>query len=101
MAKPNQKSVDQSSIRHGGKRRAFAGLVEEDDIAVGVAQPRLAPHPRLVARAMLEGDPVARKLFDPLVEVVAFEIDGGRRDDLSSGSIWTEKVAPPAVSNRA
>ena len=63
----------------------FAGLVEEDDVAVGVAQPRLAPHPRLVARAMLERDPAPRQLLDPFVEVVAFEIDGGRRDDLLLG----------------
>ena len=63
----------------------FAGLVEEDDIAVGIAKPRLAPHPRLVARTMLEGDAGAGQLLDPLVEVVAFEIDRGRRDDALLG----------------
>ena len=31
------------------------------------------------------GDAAARQLLDPLVEVVAFEIDGGRRDDLLFG----------------
>ena len=31
------------------------------------------------------GMPLARQLLDPLVEVVAFEIDGGRRDDLLLG----------------
>src|SRR5688572_679563 len=67
---------------HPPRREAagFAGMVEENDIAVGVAEPRLAPHPRLVARAVLERDPAAREPIDPLVEIVALEIDsGGRR----------------------
>src|SRR4051794_16970539 len=63
----------------------LAGLVEEDDVAVGVAQTRLAPHPRLVARAVLEGDAAARELLDAVVEIVAFEINGGRCDDLFFG----------------
>mgnify|MGYP003292400838 CR=1 FL=1 len=45
----------------------LARLVEEDDVAVGVAQPRLAPHPRLVARAVLERKAGAGEAFDALV----------------------------------
>src|SRR5690348_13379874 len=64
---------------------SFARLVEEDDVSVRIAQPRLAPHPRLVARAVLEGEPAPCQLLDALVEIVAFEIDRGRRDDLFLG----------------
>src|SRR5437763_14552802 len=56
----------------------LAGLVKENDVTVGVAEPRLAPHPRLVARTMLEGDATARQLFDPLVEAAAFKINRAR-----------------------
>src|SRR6476469_6424762 len=63
----------------------LARLVEKDDVAVGIAQPRLAPHPRLVARAMLEREPATGELLNPLIEIVAFEIDGRRGDDLFFG----------------
>src|ERR1041385_2495327 len=49
----------------------FAVLVEEHDIAVRIAQPRLAPHPRLVPRAMFERKAAPRQLLDARVEVVA------------------------------
>src|SRR5689334_8269792 len=65
----------------------FARLVEKDDVDVRVAQPRLAPHPRLVARSMLERNAATRELLDPFVEVVALEIDGGGRDDLF---VWVD-----------
>src|SRR5436190_163538 len=54
---------------HPPRREAagFAGLVEEDGVAGRVAQPRLAPHPGLVARAMLEGNAQARQLVDQSV----------------------------------
>src|SRR6185437_1666416 len=40
---------------HPPRREAavLARMIEEDDVAVGVAQPRLAPHPGLVTRAVL------------------------------------------------
>src|SRR6185369_17636066 len=71
-------------IFHPPRRKTprLARLVEEDDVAVGVAQPCFAPHPGLVARAVLKRDPAPREQLDPLVEVVALEIDRGRRDDL-------------------
>src|SRR3954470_2929833 len=60
----------------------FSGLVEKDDVAVGVAQASLAPHPRLVPGPVLERDALTSQLLDPLVEVVAFQIDRGSRHDL-------------------
>src|SRR5512133_2709303 len=69
----------------GREAARFAGLVEEDDVAVRVAKPRLAPHPWLVARAMLEREPAPRELLNAIVEIVAFEIDCRRRDDLLFG----------------
>src|SRR5438067_1182877 len=63
----------------------LTGLVEKDDVAVGIAQPRLAPHPRLIARPVLEGDAAPRKLLDPRVEIVAFEVDGGGGEYLFVG----------------
>src|SRR5205085_11522035 len=46
---------------------------------------RLAPHPRLVARAMFERQPVAGELFDTLVQVVTLEIDCSGGNDLLFG----------------
>src|SRR5438270_13332547 len=57
-------------------------LVEKDDVAVRVAEARLAPHPRLVARAVLERNSAARQLLDSFVEIVALQVDGRGRDDL-------------------
>src|SRR5438270_2852043 len=72
---------------HPPRREAagFAGFVEEDDVAVGIAEARLAPHPRLVAGSMLERDSAPSKLFDAVVEIVAFQINGGGRDDFFFG----------------
>src|SRR5205085_7620777 len=67
------------------KAARFSGLVKEDDVAVGIAQPRFAPHPRLVARAMLERNPAPPQLLDALIEIVAFEVDRSGRDDLLFG----------------
>src|SRR5947209_8633858 len=75
------------SVLHPPRRKAprFARLVKEDDVAVGIAQPRFAPHPRLVPRPMLERHAAAGELLDALVEIVTLEIDGGGRDDLLLG----------------
>src|SRR3954469_12857864 len=60
---------------HPPRREAagFSSFVEEYDVAVGIAEARLAPHPRLVAGSVLERDSAARELLDPVVEIVAFE----------------------------
>src|SRR5690242_3569413 len=42
----------------------FPGLVEEDNVAVGIAEARLPPHPRLVAWPMLERNSAAGELLD-------------------------------------
>src|SRR5438270_980276 len=67
------------------KAAVLAGMIEEDDVAVGIAEPCLAPHPRLVPGTVLERDSAPRQLLDALVEVVTFEIDGGSGGDLLLG----------------
>src|SRR3954454_11734798 len=69
----------------GREAARFAGLVEEDDVARGVAKSRLAPHPRLVAGRVLERNSGSCQPLDLSVEVVAFEIDRRRRGDLLFG----------------
>ena len=100
---PRFRGDDDVDYFHPPRREAprFAGLVEEDDVAVGIAKPGFAPHPGLVARAMLERDAAARQLLDPLVEIVAFEIDRGRRDDLLLGVDLDREGRAARVSNRA
>src|SRR5690348_6955314 len=63
----------------------FARMIEEYDVPVGIAKARLAPHPRLVARPVLERNAAACKLLDPFVEIVALEVDGGGGEDLLLG----------------
>jgi len=63
----------------------LAGLVEKDDIAVRIAQARLAPHPGLVPGAMFERDSAPSELLDAFVQVVTFEVDRRRRDDFFFG----------------
>src|SRR3569833_743273 len=48
----------------GRKAARFTGLVQEHDVAVRVAKARLAPHPGLVTRAMLECQAAACELLD-------------------------------------
>src|SRR4029453_3350173 len=79
----------------GRETARLAGLVEKDDVPVGIAQPRFAPHPRLVARSVLERDPAARKQLDALVEIVALEIDRCRGDDLLFGIDLHRKRSSP------
>src|SRR5215218_8387371 len=62
----------------GRKAPCFARLVEEDDVARRIAQASLAPHPRLIARSMLEGDAGTCEPLDLRIEIVALEVDGGR-----------------------
>src|SRR6185369_7198729 len=69
----------------GREATVLAGLVEEDDVPVGVTKPRLAPHPRLVAGPVLERDAAAGELLDAFVQVVAFKIDCAGRNDLFVG----------------
>src|SRR5689334_2458504 len=65
---PENKFRVTDSVVHPPRRitARLARLVKEDDVAVGVAQPRLAPHPRLVARAVLERQSGTRQLLDSL-----------------------------------
>src|SRR5438105_12265778 len=53
------------SILHPPRRKTprFARFVEKDDVAVGVAEARFAPHPGLIARAVLERDAAAGELL--------------------------------------
>src|SRR5438270_1077166 len=53
---------------HPPRREAarFAGFVQEDDVAVGVAEAGFAPHPRLVPGSMLEGNSATREVLDPV-----------------------------------
>src|SRR5690242_255163 len=58
---------------HPPRREAasLTGLVKENDIPVWIAKASLAPHPRLVARAVLEGDSGSGQLLDAFVEIIA------------------------------
>src|SRR3954447_10660373 len=79
----------------GWEPSCFARLVEEYDVAVRIAKPRLTPHPGLVPWAVLERYAAPCELFDPLVEIIAFQIDGGRRDDLLF-RIYLDREGDPA-----
>src|SRR6476661_2855222 len=79
--------VEKLGLLHppGRETARFSSLIEEDDIAIGVAKPRLAPHPRLIAGAVLERNSAPRQLLHPLIQIVAFEIDRRCRDDFLFG----------------
>src|SRR3954451_2725039 len=90
-------------LLHPPRREAavLARLIEEDDVAVGIAQPRFAPHPRLITWAVLEGEAVPRKLLHARVEVIAFEIDGGGCEDLFVGvDLHRQGDAPSGLEAR-
>jgi hypothetical protein len=81
---------------HAPRRKAavLAGLVEENDVAVGIAQPRLAPHPRLIARAVLEREPFAREPLHPLVQIVASPDTGYARFETAGGVTLSVQIDP-------
>src|SRR5689334_703112 len=75
----------------------LAGPIQADGVAVRVAQPRLAPQPRLVGGPRLERDAVAGEALADRVEGLAFQVDHRefRPGNRAGGEVQRQR-RPPA-----